>query len=289
MLVHLTARTRAGQPLLADQEVAAMLWSGLRRGFPAALAVVLMPNHLHLIGDEPSPSEARFRLGRILGAITRRVRTKGRRDFAGWQPVPEPARIPDVMHLRRQVRYVALNPCRAGLTRDPLEWPWSTYRDVMGAIADPWVDGARLASAFGTSRRDFGTRFHAYVSGDPSCSVTGTAPPRPARPSPAPAYSLERILVAAASATRAPVSAVTSRSRTRLLFVLLATRHGWHDTRLLAGMCRTSRQSVAKLRRKRAEALIAAGELCLGDERLYQSREDGGTRPAAASPRRRIA
>lgn len=38
-------------------------------------------------------------------------------------------------------RHVELNPLRAGWVQDPAEWPWSSYRAHVGAVAAPsWLD-----------------------------------------------------------------------------------------------------------------------------------------------------
>ena len=71
------------------------------------------------------------------------------------------------------MRYTVLNPSRAGIVDDPLSWPWSTHRDVVGAIADPWVTAERLGAALG-SRMASAQDIHAYVSGDPSVAIAGT-------------------------------------------------------------------------------------------------------------------
>lgn len=268
MLSHLTARTIGNQPLLADWDTASALWSSLRRTFPAALAVVLMPNHPHVISDEPDPASARSRFARVLGATTRLVRVESKARVPGWDVVPNVEPIKDLEHLRRVVRYVALNPCRSRLVWDPLEWPWSTYRDVLGAVADPWIDAERLATVLAARRKGFRESFHAYVSGDPTCKVAGTPPPVPPAPSRVARFPLERIVTAAAVPTRSPSAAVKTRSATRLLFVHLAMRSGWTDVELLAEVCDVTTQSVTRLFHHPADALVAAGALCLGDDRL---------------------
>jgi hypothetical protein len=268
MMIHLTARTVAGLPLLADWDIASALWSFLRRAFPSALAAVLLPNHPHVITDEACPAGARSRFARVLGAVTRLARTKRGAAVPGWQAVPKVETIQDREHLRRLVRYVALNPCRARLARDPLEWPWSTYRDVLGAVVDPWIEADCLARALGGRRQGFAEAFHGYVSGDPSCHVGGTPPPTAPEPSKVARLPLERFLTAAAAATRSLPAAVESRSCTRLLFVHLATRYGWADPQLLAQVCGVTSQSVTRLLRHPAEDLVKAGALCLGDARL---------------------
>jgi hypothetical protein len=149
------------------------LWRRLRIRYPACLASVLMPNHLHLVIETRSPREARRILAIELRAFTRRW-------FPGkqlWATVDEPELIPDRRHLRRVIRYVHLNPCRAGLVSDPLQWEWSTHRDAVGAAFPPWLDLGALRRVWGCGAGAFASDFHRYVSGDPTVRVEGTALP----------------------------------------------------------------------------------------------------------------
>lgn len=270
MLVQLTARALHGAPL-ADWAVAARLWRSLRRAFPDALSAMLMPNHPHLVLDSPDPDRSRVTLAGVLGALERRAPARGRtRAAPRWDHVPPAQPIADRQHLRRLIRYVALNPCRAGLVRDPLEWEWSTHRDVLGGVVDPWITAGRLAAVLGTSARGFAAAWHAYVSGDPTCDVAGTPVPTPACPTEAPIWSLGRIVAAAAAATRALTGAVRARGPTRRLFIQLAWTHGWCHRATLARACGITPQAVCQLRSGTEPQAITAGDLCLGDDRLLR-------------------
>ena len=267
MVVHLVARTYGGKPAFQTFEAAKWMWDALRRGFAGALAAVLMPAHLHLITEIVSAVVARLRLARILGGFSH-WHSPSKEDPIRWQPVPQPKAIEGPEHLRRQVRYVALNPCRDKLVRDPLEWQWSTHRDVVGAVADPWVTAPRLAPLLDENVRGFADSFHRYVSGDRSCDVRGTVPPRAPRPSQCARFPLERIMTAAAAATRQPLAAARTRGPARTAFVLLAHRQGWTDVRVLARACGMTTRGIRKLSGVDSPELLAAATLCLGDDRL---------------------
>ena len=43
----------------------------------------------------------------------------------------------DQPHLLEAIRYVALNPVRAGLVASAADWPWSTYGQLVGTV-EPW-------------------------------------------------------------------------------------------------------------------------------------------------------
>ncbi len=269
--IHLVARTR-GQRILSEWEAASRAWSLLRHAFPRALAACLMPNHLHLIGPGDDPERDRRSVSRVL------VTLMSGRGPGHWEPVPVPAVVPDLRHLRRQVRYVALNPCRDGLCRDPLEWPWSTHRDVMGAVVDPWLTADSLAAAFGERATGFRSRLQTYVSADPSVSTRGTSVPSPAEASEFPEYGLSRIAEAVAAARRERVAETLGSVAGRRLFVSLARRQGLSDAILLARFVRVTAKSIRRVPRDAPDGLEAAA-LCLGDGRLLRRGLDGGPAP----------
>jgi hypothetical protein len=174
------------------------------------------------------------------------------------------------------VRYVLLNPCRpwtcAGtrlrLVSDPLSWPWSTLRDVIGATAEPWIDAQRLQGALEWTPRDFARRFHGYVSSDPSVRIEGTPFPETALPCAVPAEPLAHIADAVLCATRLSRDALRVRGPARAMFVGLASRQGWTQPELLARACDAHRNTVTRLMHRSTEALVAPAALCLGDVRL---------------------
>lgn len=277
MLVHLVARAAHWRPF-SEWKFAARAWAALRVVFPLALAVVLMPNHAHVIAEVLDEKRARVSLAHALAALTRSSgRDKDGPSVPRWEPVPRPVIISDPKHLSRQVRYVALNPCRSRLVGDPLEWEWSTHRDVVGAIASPWVAPAALAAAIKARRVEpakFIPAWHAYVSGDPTCDVSGTPPPRPAPPADVATEPLGRIAAAALAATRAPAAALRHRSAARRLFINLAWRQGWRQRDLLARACGVTPHAVGRLVAEGAGSHLEAGALCLGDDRLVRSRAE---------------
>lgn len=280
--VHLTARMSPAVPDLCRPEVAAWLWTHLRSAFPLAIAAVLMPDHPHVVVAVSDAEAARLRLARLLGHFGRTFGVGGR-----VCQVPEPAEIRGGRVLARQVRYVALNPCRAGLAACPLESMWSTHRDVIGACVDPWVTAARLADALGQQHRDFAVRHHAYVSGDPHASVAGTTMPIAARPTTMSRVALHTIAEAVAAATRTPIHAIRKRGRSRELFVVLACEQGWDQPARLAQICACCERTIANLTRGVDPAALQAARLCLGDRRLRRGvpefPQDGSSPPPGAS------
>ncbi len=267
MLVHATARLcRSGTGQLSDLETGSLVWTQLRRAFVVALAAILMPDHLHLLLHGP-PTMIRRRLRTLISGLRR---SKGPAAALRWLPIELPSVVPNnVKHCSRQIRYVALNPCRDGLAADPLAWPLSTYRDVMGGVADPWVTAAQLAKTLGRREAGFRSALHRYVSSDPSVHVGGTALPIAVQATSVASAGLTAIAEAAASATRSRPAGIRSAGATRDLFLRLARHCGWTQTRPLAEACGISSAGVrASLRRTQHDTVgVAAAALCLGDPR----------------------
>ena len=63
------------------------------------------------------------------------------------------------------VRYIHLNPVRAGLVEEPLDYPWSGHRAYLGKEHVPWLSSDGVLSQFddrlGIARR----RYRAFVRG----------------------------------------------------------------------------------------------------------------------------
>ncbi len=279
MIIHLTVRTLPPFRPFDDEEGASWVWSGLRRHFPQVAGAVLMPNHLHVLPIVEDPDRARFQISRLLAGHAKLLDLRAGR--YSWRVVRPWTEVPDLHHLARQIRYLALNPCRAGSVRDPLEWRWSTHRDVMGASADPWVSGRQIASLF---RRHWtpawAERWHSYVSADPSVSVTGTPPPSAPSAGVASTSGLDdatalggaalpTIAHAALEATRLRPGALRRKTLARTLFLHLAREQGWRDARLLASRCSVHPNSVRRAwSRPPAAQAMHAVRLCLADRRL---------------------
>ncbi len=262
---HLTVRASRLAVPLTHPEVAPWLWARLEETFPDALAAVLMPNHPHIVLASEDPAESRVRLGHVLSGLRR---SDNRGAAIAWAPIAEPDVLSDHGKASRMIRYVLLNPCRAGLAGDPLCWPWSTHRDIVGAIARPWVDDARLAGALGRHSEGFAAAFHRYVSSDPTVAVAGTPFPEPAPATRVAAQPLDALIAAAASATRGTPQDIRRRGATRSLFLQLAVDQGWRNTSQLASLCGISPRAVQKCLARPPHGALGAARLCLGDPRL---------------------
>lgn len=260
MITHLVARSLPGQKPFADPRAAWWLMWRMRLAFPAALAACVLPEHTHLITATPEPDAARTRFAKILAVAG--VRAGLRRSF---ERVAESRVLASGRHLERSLRYVHLNPCRAGLVADPLEWPWSTHRGLVGAEVDPWVTPDAIAAALGRPARGLPAWMHGYVSSDPAVRVEGTRLPVPAPRVEIPRFPLEAIRLAALAAT--PWSAPAVR---RTAIIDLALHQGWREARVVAAAAGTSIRTVQRRAALAVEPELAL-RVCLADTRLALS------------------
>ena len=101
-------------------------------------AYCLMPNHAHLV-LVPSRMES---LARGLAETHRRYArlVNARKGWTGhlWQERFGSCTL-DGSHLFAALRYVELNPVRAGLVARAEEWPWSSARHHLRLRRDPFV------------------------------------------------------------------------------------------------------------------------------------------------------
>ena len=264
--LHMVAHVRDRRLDLSVHEEATRLWAGLRRAFPDVVAAMLMPDHIHLLIAALAAGLAQGRLSRCLAGFS-----WGRGRYL-WQAVPEPEHVRGRKKMRRTWRYIALNPCRDGLTDDPLAWTWSTYRDALGAAVDPWVTLQGLRSSCRDPLFSAPQGVHGYVSADPSVDVAGTRAPIAPEPSAIPSCSLDTVASAVAGALRTPWNEALQMPLGRRLFVALAHRQGWRDAAHLATALCVTKRTIRTLRTQPSAGLDAAA-LCLGDPRLLRGFE----------------
>ncbi len=204
-MMHFTPRAARGTILFRDWVEAGRLWRAIVSRVPAVTALVLMPDHVHLL----APPEAEGPLGRALRAYALARNHARGASGAVWSRDPYATRVANRVHARRTVRYIYLNPVRAGLVADPLAWPFSTLRDSLGLAIPP----ARRPVA----RPE---ELLAYVGQDADAGLVGCPIPA-ARPGSHPPAA---VLRATSSLTRLPVAELRDSGphRRRLLAALRA-------------------------------------------------------------------
>jgi putative transposase len=95
----------------------------------------LMPNHVHLVLVPSEPDGLRRVLSRVHRIYAGEIHSRLKRTGHFWQGRFGCVAM-DEAHLYCALRYVALNPVRAGLVARAQDWPWSSARAQLGLGED---------------------------------------------------------------------------------------------------------------------------------------------------------
>ncbi|MBZ9721561.1 transposase [Mesorhizobium sp. AD1-1] len=99
----------------------------------------LMPNHVHLILTPADPDGLRRALAKVHRAYAGIIHARQRKTGHFWQGRFGAVAM-DEDHLLSAVRYVGLNPVRAGLASQAADWPWSSARAHLTGEPDGVTD-----------------------------------------------------------------------------------------------------------------------------------------------------
>ena len=144
----------------------------LERFDARAHAYCWMTNHMHLalqVADAPLGPIVRRIAGVYARRIQRRLPTTGHLFERRYRSVLVDADA----HLLRLVRYIHLNPLRAGLVVDPADYPWSGHRAYLGLASVPWLTTEFTLRLLGTNRNRARRAYSRLISagGDPDDSA----------------------------------------------------------------------------------------------------------------------
>ncbi len=163
---HVILRGNARQDIFFENEdrfrFYLLMQEGTERYGHRVHAFCLMTNHIHLlieVGNVP--------LSRIMQNLSFRYTR-----WANWRQGKSghlfqgryKAVLVDVNeYLLELVRYLHLNPVRAAMTNDPLEYPWSSHRAYCGMETLPWLHTDLALSAFGSRMDTARKKFREFV------------------------------------------------------------------------------------------------------------------------------
>jgi len=117
-------------------------------------AWVLMTNHVHLLLTPPSTTHVSLLMQMLGRRYVRYVNHNYNRSGTLWEGRFRACAVHAEGYLINCMRYIELNPLRAGLVSDPGEHLWSSYRRNALGRADPLVVEHSLYTALGTTLSD---------------------------------------------------------------------------------------------------------------------------------------
>src|SRR4051812_47131806 len=125
-------------------------------------AYCLMGNHFHLVVGTPEPNVAAG-MCRLNGGYARSFNKRHGRCGHLFERRYHAELVQTDGHLLELVRYVALNPVRAGLCGRADEWPWSSYGSLVGIRPAPgWLDVDEVRASLDARQS---TRIRTFVEG----------------------------------------------------------------------------------------------------------------------------
>lgn len=154
-MYHVTLRGNHQQNIFfaaTDRDRMSELFADVVERFAARLhAYCYMTNHVHAliqVGDVP--------LGRLILRVAGQYAriTQSRLPTTGhlFEKRYHPVLVDTDAYLLELIRYIHLNPVRAGLASVPIEYPWTSHHAYLGRRAEPWVTTDSALALFGTHR-----------------------------------------------------------------------------------------------------------------------------------------
>jgi putative transposase len=169
---HVTARGNNRERVFvdrADRLLFLRLLAGVVRDLDwSCLTYCLLDNHFHLLVLTRTPTLA-VGMRRLNGEYARRFNLRHRRAGHVWERRYHAVLLERDAHLLEVVRYIALNPVRAGLCDSADEWPWSAHPALAGLAPHGLVAASETLALFADDGGDGRRRYQDFVT-----SVTRT-------------------------------------------------------------------------------------------------------------------
>lgn len=114
----------------------------------ALAAYCLMPNHYHfLVREDVTGDKSRF-FQRLFNSYTQAYNCQQRRTGTLFESRMKVKVVEDDAYAYRLIRYIHLNPVRAGLVSDALDWEFSSHAEWLGHIGLQLCHEQQLRTVF---------------------------------------------------------------------------------------------------------------------------------------------
>jgi REP element-mobilizing transposase RayT len=169
-LYHVTARGNERRSIFlgdADGDCAAfldVLGATCERFNWLVHAYCLMTNHYHLLVETPDANLYKG-MRQLNGVFTQSVNRAHARVGHLFQGRFKAILVARDSYLLELSRYVVLNPVRAGMVAAPGDWPWSSYRAMVGEVPAPgWLETDAVLRLFAEERTTAVTAYRRFVA-----------------------------------------------------------------------------------------------------------------------------
>ena len=152
---HVIQRGNNRQAIFADRQdfetMLALLAENAQKFRVAIHAYVLMDNHFHLLAT-PATAEALPQMMQAVGrSYVRYFNDRHGRSGTLWEGRYRSTLIETERYLPACMAYIDLNPVRAGMVGEALDWPWSSHAHYLGLRSDGLVTPHALYWALGNT------------------------------------------------------------------------------------------------------------------------------------------
>jgi len=167
-LYHVTARGDRREDIFEDDQDRQMFLSTLGQVITQfnwiCHAWCLMDNHYHLLMQTPDGNLSKG-MRQLNGIYTQTNNRQHRRVGHLFQGRFKAILVDSDAYLLELTRYVVLNPVRAGMVKNPADWPWSSYRASAGLEAAAlWLAVDGLLAQFAKRRSLAQERYAQFVA-----------------------------------------------------------------------------------------------------------------------------
>jgi len=155
---HAIVRGNNRQPIFLDDEDRRSYKSVLQSaGMVHGLEVhgfVLMTNHVHLVVTPARPESLALVMQAVGRQYVRRFNHRHGRTGTLWEGRYRASIIQEDRYLLACLRYMEMNPVRAGIVAAPEAYAWSSHRHHLGLVVDPLVSPHSVYWALGNTPFD---------------------------------------------------------------------------------------------------------------------------------------
>jgi putative transposase len=130
-------------------------------------AYCLMTNHYHLLIETPEGNLAKG-MRELNGVYTQRFNRIHRRGGHVFQGRYKAILVQKETYLLELARYVVLNPVRAHMVASAGDYPWSSYRAMIGDVAPPdWLETRAILNLFGQAEGQAIASYRNFIAAGP--------------------------------------------------------------------------------------------------------------------------
>jgi REP element-mobilizing transposase RayT/DNA-binding transcriptional ArsR family regulator len=173
-LFHIVLRGNGHQDIFFDDEDRRLweqfLQAGLNRYSHRIHAYCWMTNHVHMAIQAHTIPLARF-VGTLASRYAKAINKKLGRSGHLFERRYRPTIVQAESYLKELVRYIHLNPVRAGMVNEPVDYPWSSHIDYLGSTPPPWLTRDWVLAAFGPTEKSARQSYAKFMQETQSDSV----------------------------------------------------------------------------------------------------------------------